>query len=101
VNGIFSSPEPVEHERLHALGQLRERPLEVEARVLRERLQHLEVELVAPVPALDRARRERELRERDDALGIEEADRAEPVAARAGAGRVVEREQRGSSSASA
>ena len=61
--------------------------------MLRERLQHLEVELVAPVPALDRARRQRELRERDDALGIEEADRPEAVAARARARRVVEREQ--------
>ncbi len=58
-----------------------------------EALQHLEVELVAPVPALDRTRRERELREADDALGIEEADRAQAVAARAGAERIVEREQ--------
>ncbi len=83
----------VEDDLLHALGQLRERPLEVEADVLREAPQHLEVELVAPVPALDRAGGERELRKRDDALRIEEADRAEAVAARARAHRIVEREE--------
>ena len=68
VNGIFSSPEPFRISALHALGQLRERPVDVEADVLREALQQLEVELVAPVPAADRAGRERQLRKRDDAL---------------------------------
>ena len=61
--------------------------------MLGEALQHLVVELVAAVPALDRARRERQLREGDDALRVEEADRAEAVAARAGAHRAVEREE--------
>ena len=83
----------VQHDVLHALGQLLERPVEVEPEVLREALQHLEVELVAPVPALDRAGRERQVREGDDALRVEEADRPEAVAARARAHRVVEREQ--------
>ena len=54
-------------------GSFVERPVDVEADVLREALQHLEVELVAPVPALDRAGRERQLRKCDDALRIEEA----------------------------
>jgi hypothetical protein len=40
---------------LHALGQLRERAVDVEADMLGEALQELEVELVAPVPAADRA----------------------------------------------
>ncbi len=70
-----------------------ERRVEIEAAVRREALQHLEVELVAPVPALDRARRERQVREADDALRVEELDDAEPVAARTRAHRVVEREQ--------
>ncbi len=78
---------------LHPFRQPGERPLEVEADVLRETAEHLEIELVASVPALDRARCERELRKRDDALRIEEADVAQTVAARAGAHRVVEGEQ--------
>ena len=78
---------------LDPLGQPRERPLEIESDVLREAPEHLEVELVAPIPALDGAGRERELRKGDDALRIEEGDRAEPVAARTRAHRIVEREE--------
>ena len=83
----------VEDELLDALGQPRERTLEVERRVLREAPEHLEVELVAPVPALDRAGRERELRKGDDALRVEEADRPQSVAAGARAHRAVERKE--------
>ena len=62
----------VEDDVLHALGQLLERPIDVEADVLRKALQHLEIKLVAPVPALDRAGRDDSMRKCDDALRIEE-----------------------------
>src|SRR5206468_9712380 len=78
---------------LHALRQPHEWPLEIEADVLGEAPQHLEIELVAAVPALDRAGGERELRKRHDALRVEEADAAEAVAARARAHWIVEREE--------
>jgi len=48
----------VEHDVLHALGKLGEWAVDVEADVLREALQQLEVELVAPIPAANRTRRE-------------------------------------------
>ena len=84
----------VEDELLHALGQLARTAARDRSPTCFARLpQQLEVELVAPVPALDRAGRERQLRERDDALRIEEADRAQAVAARARAHRAVEREE--------
>ena len=49
--------------------------------------------MVAPVPAADRAARERQIGMRDDALRVEELHRAQAVAARAGAHRIVEGEQ--------
>src|SRR5438067_1157645 len=70
-----------------------ERRVDVEVVMTGQALQHLEIELVAPVPALHRARSQRQVREGDDALRIEELDMAEAVAFRAGAHRVVEREQ--------
>ena len=75
-----------------AFGQFVPRRVDVEAVVRGERAEHLEIELVAPVPAADGAGGERELGVGDDALGVEELDDAEAVAARAGAHRVVERE---------
>src|SRR6185437_8008610 len=83
----------VQDHLLDALRQLVERLVQIEAVMLAEALQHLEIELVAAVPALDRARGERELRKRDDPLRVEKADRAQPVAARAGAHRIVERKK--------
>jgi DNA-binding helix-hairpin-helix protein with protein kinase domain len=58
-----------------------------------EALQHLEVKLIAPVPALHRTCRERQRRMRDHPLRIEESDLAEAVALRTRAHRVVEREE--------
>src|SRR5919112_945159 len=78
---------------LCTFGQLRERPLQIEPVVGRETLQQLKVELIASIPTLDRARGERELRESDDALGVEEADRSQTVASRARAHRIVERKK--------
>src|ERR1700676_3266139 len=78
---------------LDALGELVERLLQLESVVLGETLQHLKIELVAAVPAPDRAGRERQLRKGDDTLGVEETDRAKTVAARASPHRIVEREQ--------
>ena len=49
--------------------------------------------MVAAVPSADRAACERQVRMRDDALRVEELHRAQAVAARAGAHRVVEREK--------
>src|SRR4029453_6210228 len=83
----------LEDELRHALCPFPERSREVEARVLCKTAEQLVVELVAPVPAFDCARRERKLREGDHALRVEEADRAQAVAARASAHRAVEREK--------
>lgn len=83
----------VQQHLLDLLGQILERGVDVEIVVRREALQHLEVELVAPVPPLHRARGERQRRMRDNPLRIEERDLAEAVAFRARAHRVVEREQ--------
>ena len=58
-----------------------------------QRLDDLEIELVLPVPAADRAAGQRRVRLGDHPLGVEELDDAEAVALRAGAHRVVEREQ--------
>ena len=83
----------VEHHLLRGRWQLLEGRLQVEAVVTRERLQHLKIEMVAPVPAFDRARSERQVRKGDDALGVEKGDGTEAVALGAGAHRIVEREE--------
>src|SRR5467141_275125 len=83
----------VEHERLDRLGEFLERRLDVEPEMRGEAREHLEIELVAPVPALDRAAGEAQARVRDHAPGIEEADRAQAVALRAGAHGIVEGEK--------
>src|SRR6185369_10684651 len=83
----------VEDRILDLLGQLLERTVEIEPVMLRQALQHREIELVAAIPALDRAAAEAHVRKRDDALRIEILDDAEPVAFGTRAHRVVEREQ--------
>ena len=83
----------VEHERLDRLREFLERRLDVEPEMRGEAREHLEIELVAPVPALDRAAREGQARVRDHAPGIEERDRSQAVALGAGAHGVVEGEQ--------
>ncbi len=77
----------------HPLGQRLEGRVDFEAVEGREALEHLEVELVAPVPALDRARGQAQVRELDHPFRVEELDRPEPVALRTRARGVVEREQ--------
>ena len=86
-------PGAVQDDLLRALGQRLERGLDVEAVVLGEAGEHREIELVAPVPAADRPAGERQVREGHHPLGIEERDLAQPVAARAGAHGIVEREE--------
>ena len=86
-------PEPCSTTCCAGFGQLLERHVEVEFVVRGQASQHREVELVAPVPALDRAAGQRQVGEGDDALRIEELDVAQAVALRAGAHRRVEREQ--------
>ena len=83
----------VQHHVANAFGQFLERRVDVEAVERGQVLQQLEVELVAAVPPLDRARGEAQVGERHDAFRVEELHHAEPVALRAGADRVVEREQ--------
>ncbi len=82
----------VEQQLPHFFGQLVPGLLDVEAEVLRERLDHVEVMRIAPVPAAHGAARERQVRMRDDARRIEELLVAEAVAGGACAGRVVEGE---------
>ena len=90
-NGLAA--RTVEHRLLRLVVELLEGHIEVEAVVGGDAGQHLEVELVAAIPALDRARGQRQVGEGDDALGIEEFDMAQAIAFRAGAHRVVEGEQ--------
>jgi hypothetical protein len=61
--------------------------------VVGQRFDDLEIELVLLVPAANRAAGQRGGRLGDDPLGVEELDDAETVALRAGAHRVVEREE--------
>jgi hypothetical protein len=93
VKGDLLAPGAVQNELLDALLQRLPRALDVEAEMLGKRLEHRVVEVVSPVPAADRAARERQVRMRDDALRVEEFHRAEPVAMRAGAHRIVEGEK--------
>ena len=83
----------VQHHLLDILRQAFVRTLQVEVVMFGQAIQHLVIELVAPVPALDRAAAEREGRKGDNPPGIEETDIAQAVALGAGAHRVVEREQ--------
>src|SRR6267142_2384363 len=55
-------PCALEHERLDRLGQVFERRFDVEPEMRREAREHLEIELVAPVPAFDRAARQAQAR---------------------------------------
>ena len=87
------APGTEQHDIAHRFGQCFERLLDVELVVRRQAGEQLEVELVAPVPAADRTGGERQLRVRDHARRIEELHMPEAVAFRAGAHRVVEREQ--------
>ena len=82
-----------QHEILDLLRQALERRFDVEFRVPRERLDQLKIVGIAPVPAAHRAAGERQMRVGDHFLGVEKLLGAEPVAARAGADRAVEREQ--------
>ena len=77
----------------HGFGQLVPRRLDVETEVPRERLDQLEVIGVAPVPAANRAARERQARVDDDARRIEILLHAEAAARAARAVRVVERKE--------
>jgi hypothetical protein len=93
VEGHLLLAGPVQDDVLHALVEHLPGLLDVEAVVLGERLQHRVIEVVAPVPAADRAARKRQVGMRDDALRVEELDRAQAVAARARAHRIVEGEK--------
>ena len=75
------------------LREARVRRLRIEAVVVGERLDHLVVVGIPPVPAAHRAVRKRELGVGDHAVRVEELFHAEPVTARAGAERVVEGEE--------
>src|SRR5690606_59955 len=84
---------PFEQYLARGLGQRLERLLDVEAVMLRQRRDHLEVRRIAAVPAADSAARERQARVADDPVEIEKPPGAETVAVRACADRVVEREE--------
>ncbi|CAI08312.1 hypothetical protein ebB135 [Aromatoleum aromaticum EbN1] len=95
AEGDFAPPGTVQHDFAHFFGQLAERCIDVETVMRRKAREHLEVELVAPVPAADRAGRQRQIGMHDDAGRIEEIDLAQTVALRARAGGIVERKQAG------
>ena len=69
------------------------RLVDVELVVRGERFEHRVVEMIAPIPAADRAGSERKVRMRHHALRIEEFDAPRPSHLRAGAHRVVEGKQ--------
>ena len=87
------SAAAVQNRLLNIFGQLLERLVEIEPIVLRQALQHREVELVSTVPALDRAAAETHVWKRDDALRIEILDDTEPVTLGTRTHRIVEREE--------
>src|SRR5215470_7364083 len=83
----------VENVVARCFGQVVPRRVDVELVVLRERLDQLEIVLIAPIPPAHRAGRERKLRIDDDTRRIEELRDAEAVAAGTRADRRVEREE--------
>ncbi len=83
----------IQHHPLVVLAQRLERRLHREPVVPRQALQHHEVELIAPVPALDRARRQRQLWKRHHPLRVKKGHAAQAVALGTGANRIVKREQ--------
>ncbi|EGF31866.1 hypothetical protein IMCC9480_3291 [Oxalobacteraceae bacterium IMCC9480] len=83
----------VQHRLLRAVGQFFEGCVEVEFVELGQVGQHLEIELVAPVPAFDCTAGQRQVREGDDTFRIKKFDVAEAIAFGAGTHRIVEREQ--------
>ena len=83
----------VQHDAADGVGQGLERGVDVEGVERRQAGQHLEIQLVSTVPALDRAGGQRKIGEQHHPFGVEELDHAEPVALGAGAQRVVERKQ--------
>ena len=91
LDGLLAAA--AEQDVARVLRQLGPGSLDVEAIVFGERLDQMEVMLVAPVPAAHRSAGERQVRMHHDALRIEELLHPEAVAAGAGAGRVVEGEQ--------
>ncbi len=89
----LGAPGTVEHQRANLFRQVVPRRVDRKAVMRRQRFDDLEIELVLLVPAANRAAGQRRGRLHDDALGVEELDHPEAVALRAGAHRVVEREQ--------
>ena len=87
----------VEQHVLHVRRQLGPRRLDVEAVVARERLDQLEVVIVAAVPAAHRAAGERQVRMQHDARRVEELLHAQAIAARAGAEGLLKEKSFGSS----
>jgi len=78
---------------LSFIGQALPRQIKIETIMLGQALQHLEVELIAPVPALDRAAGQTQIRVGDDAFGVEKGDLPEAVAMRARTHRIIERKE--------
>ena len=66
------------------------RCIDTEMIVIGQSLQHLEIEGVASVPALDRTRCQWQGGMKDDPFRVEKLDVAKPVTIRAGTHRVVE-----------
>ncbi len=99
LNWIFSSPLPQSSTMLRtASGSSVQRRLDVEVEVLRERLDHREVEGIAAVPAADRAARERQARIDDDARGVEELRTPRPSQSGQAPVGLLNEKSRGSSS---
>src|SRR5258705_13721964 len=85
----FFAAGAIENQIAHGFRQLLEGRVYVESILLREAADHLEVELVALVPAPDCAGGKRHVRKCHHAFWIEESDLANTVAARPGAHRLV------------
>jgi hypothetical protein len=81
----------VQHGVANLVRQFAPRSLDIELVMLRERLQHLEVVRVAPIPPAHGAARQREFVMRDHSRRIEELLMTQSIARAAGAGRTIER----------
>src|SRR5687768_5517087 len=89
----FLAARAVQDDVLDVWRQLFERNVQIEVVVAGEASQQLIIELVAPVPPLDRTGSQRKVRKGNDPFGIEKRDSPETVAPGAGTHRIVEGKQ--------
>src|SRR5882724_7975768 len=86
----FRFATAIQHHLLSRLWQTLIRLFQVKAVMFSQTCKQLVIKLIAPVPAFDCARAERELRKSDDTFWIKKTDVAQPITLGACAHRVIE-----------